>query len=87
MAREHPVVVDRAPASAWVAERLADPVDDDVLTVVWHSVTRLYWPTEETAAMTAAVDEARGRMPLVHVAMEHDWRGAAAAEATPGCRC
>ena len=73
VAREHPVAVDRAPASTWVAERLADPVDDDVLTVVWHSVTRLYWPAEETAAMTAAVDEARTRIPLVHVAMEHDW--------------
>ena len=71
--REHPVAVDRAPASTWVAERLADLVDDDVLTVVWHSVTRLYWPAEETAAMTAAVDEARTRIPLVHVAMEHDW--------------
>src|SRR6188472_1173580 len=62
--REHPVPVDRAPASRWVAERLADPVDDDVLTVVWHSVTRLYWPAEETSAMTAAVDEARTRIPL-----------------------
>jgi hypothetical protein len=73
VAREHPVAVDRAPASTWVAERLADVVDDDVLTVVWHSVTRLYWPTEETAAMTAAVEEARARIPLVHVAMEHGW--------------
>ena len=52
---------------------MTDPVDDDVLTVVWHSVTRLYWPAEETAAMTAAVDEARTRIPLVHVAMEHNW--------------
>ena len=73
VAREHPVAVDRAPASTWVAERLADVVDDDVLTVVWHSVTRLYWPTEETAAMTAAVEEARARIPLMHVAMEHGW--------------
>jgi hypothetical protein len=73
VAREHPVAVDRAPASTWVAERLADVVDDDVLTVVWHSVTRLYWPAEETQAMTAAVDEARARIPLVHVAMEHGW--------------
>ena len=83
VARRYPVVVDRAPASAWVAQRLADPVDDGVLTVVWHSVTRLYWPTAETEAMTAAVDEARGRIPLVHVAMEHRW-GAAAAESDPG---
>ena len=83
VAREHPVVVDRAPASEWVRERLADPVAEDVLTVVWHSVTRLYWPAEETAAMDAAVDEARSRMPLAHVAMEHRW-DAAADERDPG---
>jgi hypothetical protein len=77
VAREHPVVVDRAPASAWVAERLAEPVGDDVLTVVWHSVTRLYWPRDETVAMTAAVDEARQRVPVVHIAMEHRWQAAA----------
>ena len=56
VAREHPVVVDRAPASTWVAQRLSEPVDDGVLTVVWHSVTRLYWPAEETAG-----DDGRGR--------------------------
>jgi hypothetical protein len=83
VARELPVVVDRAPASTWVAQQLAEPVDNDVLTVVWHSVTRLYWPAEETASMTAAVDEARARIPVVHVALEHAW--AAAAEGTdPG---
>ena len=81
VAREHPVVVDRAPASTWVDQRLADPVDDGVLTVVWHSVTRLYWPPEETAAMTEAVDRARGRIPVVHVAMEHP---PAPAEGDPG---
>ena len=83
VAREHPVVVDRAPASRWVAERLADPVDDGVLTVVWHSVTRLYWAAEETEAMTAAVDEARTRIPVVHVAMEHRW-SSSAGEGDPG---
>lgn len=83
VAREHPVVVDRAPASTWVAERLAEPVDDDVLTVVWHSVTRLYWPHDETAAMAAAVDAARGGIPLVHVAMEHP-RDFTTPDADPG---
>jgi len=75
VARAHPVVVDEAPASSWVAQRLAEPVDHDVLTVVWHSVTRLYWPPEETAAMTAAVEGARARIPVAHVAMEHAWSG------------
>ncbi|GAA4411839.1 DUF2332 domain-containing protein [Fodinibacter luteus] len=76
VARAHPVVVDRAPASQWVAERLAGPAEPGVLTVVWHSVTRLYWPADETAAMQAAVDEARSRMPVAHVALEHDWSSA-----------
>ncbi len=71
--RETPVAVDRARAAEWVTERLADPVDDDVLTVVWHSVTRLYWPREESRAMEAAVASARDRMPVAHVAMEHPW--------------
>lgn len=81
VAREHPVVVDRAPASTWVAQRLSEPVDDGVLTVVWHSVTRLYWPAEETAAMTAAVSEARARIPVAHVAMEHEWSSTAGDDA------
>lgn len=73
VARRHPVTVDEAPASAWVAARLAEPVGDDVLTVVWQSVTRLYWPAEETAAVAAAVDGARSGMPLAHLALEHPW--------------
>ena len=83
VAREQPVTVDRAPAATWVADRLAERVPADVLTVVWHSVTRMYWPPEETAAMEAAIDAARSRIPLAHVAMEHDW-GEARGAATPG---
>ncbi|HET7763184.1 MAG TPA: DUF2332 domain-containing protein [Phycicoccus sp.] len=71
--RAHPVTVERARGAAWVRERLAEPVADDVLTVVWHSVTRLYWPREETEALAAAVEDARARVPLAHVAMEHPW--------------
>ena len=61
-----------------------EPVDDDVLTVVWHSVTRMYWPVEETAAMDAAVEEARSRMPLAHVAMEHRWDARSGRRRGPG---
>ncbi len=70
---ETPVALDRARAAEWVAERLADPVDDDVLTVVWHSVTRLYWPREESRALEAAIASARDRLPVAHVAMENPW--------------
>ncbi len=68
--REHPVAVDRAPASVWLAERLAEPVPDDVVTVVWTSITQQYWPAEESAAVAAAVEEARGRIAVSHVALE-----------------
>ncbi|MGL5910155.1 MAG: DUF2332 domain-containing protein, partial [Phycicoccus sp.] len=71
------VAVDRAPAAEWLAARLAEPVDDGVLTIVWQSVTRLYWPPEETAAAAAVVEEARRRMPLTHVALEHPWASGA----------
>ncbi|KGN39704.1 DUF2332 domain-containing protein [Knoellia aerolata] len=69
-AREHPVVLDRAAGAAWVREQLASPPPEGALTVVWHSITRQYWPAEEYAAMLAAVDEARGRLPVVRVALE-----------------
>ena len=74
VARSSPVVVDRAGAAEWVAARLGEPVDPGVLTVVWHSVTRMYWPVEQTAAVDAAVEAARSRVPVAHVAMEHPWR-------------
>ena len=87
VARDHPVVVDRAPASLWVAERLADPVADDVLTVVWHSVTRMYWPAEESAAVAAAVDGARtsdaGRARRAGARLGTRRRS----RAPPACRC
>jgi len=71
--RRRPVVVDRAPAAAWLRAQLAGPPvggGDGVLTVVWQSITQQYWPEEESAAVAAAIEEARRRMPLVHVSME-----------------
>lgn len=75
--RAEPVPLDRESATSWVEARLAEPAPDGVLTVVWHSVSRLYWPLEETLAMTAAVDGARGRMPLAHITMENPWQAGA----------
>lgn len=70
--REHPVTIDRAGAADWVREQLASSEhgSDDVLTVVWHSITRQYWPAAECASMIAAIDEARSRLPVVRVALE-----------------
>lgn len=84
VASEHPVTIDRAPASSWVREQLAEPVDDDVLTVVWTSITQQYWPAAETLAVTDAIEEARRRIAVAHVSLEgvppmqlpggYDWR-------------
>ncbi|MGG5260417.1 DUF2332 domain-containing protein [Phycicoccus avicenniae] len=83
--RTTPVALDRARAADWVAARLADPVPDDVLTVVWHSVTRMYWPLEESLALEAAVTEARSRIPVSHISMENPWASdARVPDTTPG---
>jgi hypothetical protein len=71
--QDAPVTVDRGTAATWVREQLARPAEPGVLTVVWQSVTRMYWPAEETRLVEEAVAQARGRMPLAHVAMEHPW--------------
>ena len=68
--RDHPVVIDRAGAADWVREQLSGSRSGDVLTVVWHSITRQYWPAAEYASMVEAIDEARSRMPVVRVALE-----------------
>jgi len=70
VAAAHPVTVDAAPASSWLASMLELPALDGVLTVVWHSITRQYWPPEEIAATARALAAARDRMPIAHIAME-----------------
>jgi hypothetical protein len=65
-----PVVVDEAPAAAWLADQLAVPPAAAVLTVVWHSITRQYWPMSEVASVDSTVAEAGQRMPIAHIAME-----------------
>lgn len=71
IAAAHPVVVEPAPAGEFLARVLAAPPADGVLTVVWQSITRMYWPATETARVAALIAGARSRMPLAHVSMEH----------------
>lgn len=70
VAAAHPVDVDREGASGWLQRQLAAPAPAGVLTVVWQSITEQYWPPQESAAVLAAVDSARARMPITHVTME-----------------
>jgi hypothetical protein len=71
LARANPPRVDRASASGWLVDQLAYPPDDGILTVVWQSITRQYWPAEEVAAVGAAIRDAITRMPLAWIAMEY----------------
>ncbi|HEY7042307.1 MAG TPA: DUF2332 domain-containing protein [Nocardioidaceae bacterium] len=71
VAAQCPVEVDPFPAGEWLEDQLARGTDGDVLTVVWHSVTRMYWPPEETRRVDATVAAAARRGPVAHVAMEH----------------
>lgn len=70
VAMSHPVAVDQGSASSWLASMLEPAPADGVLTVVWHSITRQYWPAAEIAATSRVLDAARGRMPIAHIAME-----------------
>lgn len=70
VARRESVVVDAAGGADWVREQLAGPADDDLLTVIWQSVTRQYWPAAEVAALDAVIEEALSRMPVARVTME-----------------
>lgn len=70
VAGRHPVTVDAAPASSWLADQLGSPGADGVLTVIWHSVSRQYWPLAEITAVETVLAEARQRIPIAHIAME-----------------
>jgi hypothetical protein len=62
VAAAHPVAVDRAPAAAWAAERLAEPAEG-LATVVFHSVFAFYLPEDERAALLATIAAAGARAP------------------------
>ncbi|HTZ45549.1 MAG TPA: DUF2332 family protein, partial [Jatrophihabitans sp.] len=70
VAADFPVVVDEAPAASWLSVVLESSVDDGVLTVVWHSVTRQYWPPSEVSTVSEIIGAAGDRMPIAHIAME-----------------
>ena len=69
VAADHPPVVDPAPASIWLEQQLTEAADD-VLTVVWNSITRLYWPEAEVDAVDRILAAYGSRCPLARVSME-----------------
>ena len=72
-AQRDPAPVDRASAADWLTAQLSEAdADADDLTVVWHSVTQLYWPPAEVAAVEAALAAYGRRRPLARIGMEYE---------------
>ena len=85
-AASHPVRVDKAAASDWLADELAVG-ELDTLPVVWHSITQMYWPPDELAAVERILAGSGARQRLGEVSLEFDPHGppGAAPELAPGC--
>lgn len=71
VATAHPPVVDRASASAWLDQQLTGE-QPDTLTVVWHSVTQLYWPAAEVAAVEQTLAAYGARHRLGEIGLEYE---------------
>jgi len=69
VADRHPVTVDRGDAATWLPGQLGGPADE-ILPVVWHSITQLYWSAAEIAEVDAMLADYGARQPLARVAME-----------------
>lgn len=73
VAAAHPVAVEQAPAGAWAAARLAEPVEG-VTTVVFHSVFANYLREDERAELYATIavagERATAAAPLAWLRLE-----------------
>lgn len=73
VAKDRPPVVDRASAGDWLSRQLEaePPGERDTLTVVWQSITQLYWPPSEVERVRQVLSEHGAKRRLGHVAMEY----------------
>jgi hypothetical protein len=79
IAASHPVRVDKAPASEWLADALT-VAEPDTLPVVWHSITQMYWPPDELAAVERILAGSGAQQRLGEVSLEFDPHGPPGAE-------
>jgi hypothetical protein len=68
------VRIDHAAASDWLPHTLG-VVSPNALPVVWHSITQLYWPSAELAAVEVILDRYGTEHRLAEVSMEFDLTG------------
>ncbi len=72
LAAAHPLKVDKSSSGQWLPERLAEaPEDPQVLTVIWQSITQLYWSPEEIETVDRVVAEHGADHRLARIAMEY----------------
>lgn len=78
LAVAQPPAVARASASEWLPEQLALSASEGgaVLSVVWHSITELYWPPKEIAGVRDVLERHGSSHPLAHIGMEYNPDGA-----------
>jgi hypothetical protein len=79
VAATHRVEIDQASASDWLPTVLA-VADPDILPVVWHSITQMYWPAEELSAVETVLKSYGANHVLGEVSMEFDLDAAHAAK-------
>lgn len=74
IARLNPPRVDRQDAPSWLADRLAEPQDDGVCRVVFHSMVLQYLTAQERASVRKTIEAAgagaTARRPLVCIGYE-----------------
>lgn len=69
IAAEHAPHVDRAKATDWLGPALTA---SQAVPVVWHSITRMYWPDDVTAAIGDTLARYGRSRPLAVVTMEYE---------------
>jgi hypothetical protein len=69
-----PVHIDQASASEWLPRALTI-AGSDTLPVVWHSITQMYWPVAELAAVEDVLNRYGAEHRLAEVSMEFDLAG------------
>jgi hypothetical protein len=79
IASSHPVRVDKASASEWLAHALA-LAKPETLTVVWHSITQMYWSAEEYAAVETLLTSWGRQQRIGEVGLEFHLAGQQVAE-------
>jgi hypothetical protein len=74
IAASHQVRVDKASASEWLPRALT-VAEPQTLTVVWHSMTQMYWPADELAAVELILSSSGAQRRLAEVSLEFDPNG------------